>query len=97
VHGVLERREEDMSKLGEVARALRQHLALIDADARVSDLTSDEIALLGQAAIEAMREPTSRMVSEGESAASFGIGKPVDDEAIPRVWRAMIGAAMEAK
>jgi hypothetical protein len=34
-------------------------------------------------------EPTPRMVSEGESAATVGIGKPNDDEAIPRVWHAM--------
>lgn len=27
-------------------------------------------------------EPTERMCSEGESAASFGIGKPVTDDAI---------------
>lgn len=38
-------------------------------------------------------EPTARMISEGESAASFGIGKPVDDEALPRVWRAMLEAS----
>jgi hypothetical protein len=37
-------------------------------------------------------EPTPRMVSEGESAATVGIGKPNDDEAIPRVWRAMWAA-----
>jgi hypothetical protein len=39
-----------------------------------------------------LAEPTPRMVSEGESAASVGIGKPNDDEAIPRVWRAMWAA-----
>jgi hypothetical protein len=47
-----------------------------------------------RAAIAAMREPTSRMVNEGESAASFGIGKPNDDEAVPRVWFWMIDAAL---
>ena len=47
-----------------------------------------------RAAIEAMREPTEAMVASGESAASFGIGKPKDDDAIPRVWRWMIDAAL---
>lgn len=49
---------------------------------------------IARAAIEAMREPTDRMNSEGASAASFGIGKPTDEEAIPRVWHAMIDAAL---
>jgi hypothetical protein len=48
------------------------------------------------AAVEAMREPTARMVSEGESVASFGIGKPTDEQAIPNVWRAMIETALTA-
>ena len=38
-------------------------------------------------------EPTDLMASEGESAASYGIGKAEDDEAIRRVWRAMLAAA----
>lgn len=38
-------------------------------------------------------EPTSRMCAAGESAASFGIGKVNDDEAIKRVWRDMLAAA----
>lgn len=45
-------------------------------------------------AIEAMREPTPRMISEMESAASFGIGRPNDDEAVPRVWQWGIDAAL---
>ena len=48
-----------------------------------------------RAAIEAMMEPTPRMISEGESAASIGIGKPADDEALPRVWNWMIQAALK--
>ena len=47
-----------------------------------------------RAAIEAMREPTEAMVASGESAASFGIGKPKDEAAIPRVWRWMIDASL---
>lgn len=38
-------------------------------------------------------EPTRRMLDAGESAASFGIGKCADDEAMPRVWGEMIAAA----
>ena len=34
--------------------------------------------------------PSEGMVREGESAASFGIGKPTDDEALPRVWKSML-------
>lgn len=48
-----------------------------------------------RAAIEAMMEPTPRMISEGESAASFGIGRPHDDEAVPRVWEWMLQAALK--
>ncbi|QND42941.1 hypothetical protein HB770_20745 [Rhizobium leguminosarum bv. viciae] len=48
-----------------------------------------------KAAIEAMRTPTEAMISEMESAASFGIGKPNDDEAIPRVWQWGIDAALK--
>jgi len=50
---------------------------------------------IARAAIRAMREPSTAMIREGESAAPFGIGKPSDDEAIPRVWRAMINAALQ--
>ena len=39
------------------------------------------------------KEATGRMISEGESAASIGIGKPVDDEALPRVFSAMLAAS----
>ena len=39
------------------------------------------------------REPTPAILSAMESAASQGIGKPADDEAIPHVYRAMIAAA----
>lgn len=45
-------------------------------------------------AIEAMRAPSDRMISEGESAASIGIGKPRDGAALPRVWASMIDAAL---
>jgi len=38
-------------------------------------------------------EPDEKMRREGESAASFGIGKPHDDEAIRRVWQWMVRAA----
>jgi hypothetical protein len=47
-----------------------------------------------RAAIAAMREPTPLMVCLGESAASSGIGKPINEEALPRVWFAMIDAAL---
>lgn len=50
-----------------------------------------------RAAIEAMREPTELMISEGESACSLGIGKPCDDEALPRVWRDMVDAALHQR
>lgn len=39
--------------------------------------------------------PSEGMIEAGESAASVGIGKPVDEEALPRVWRAMLTAAIE--
>ena len=54
-------------------------------------------ARMAMAAIEAMREPSERMISEGESLASIGIGKPSDDEALPRVWRGMIDTALNEK
>ena len=38
-------------------------------------------------------EPTTGMISAGESAASVGIGKCNDDESLPRVWRAMLAAS----
>lgn len=38
-------------------------------------------------------EPTTGMLSAGESAASVGIGKCNDDESLPRVWRAMLAAS----
>lgn len=50
-----------------------------------------------RAAIEAMRDPLPEMISEGESLASIGIGKPSDDEALPRVWRGVIDAALKEK
>jgi hypothetical protein len=52
---------------------------------------------MAMAAIEAMREPSERMIAEGESLASIGIGKPSDDEALPRIWRGMIDAALNEK
>lgn len=52
---------------------------------------------VARAAIDAMREPTERMISEGESAAKVGIGKCCDDEALPRVWHWMIDAALAEK
>lgn len=33
------------------------------------------------------------MIAEGESAASFGIGRPTSDDAIPKVWSWMLAAA----
>lgn len=54
-----------------------------------------DIRGLARAVIEAMREPTARMISEGESAASIGLRKPTDDEGVPRVWRYMIDAALK--
>jgi len=47
------------------------------------------------AALKEIENPTARMISEGESAATVGIGKPVDEEAIPRIWRAMHAAAFK--
>lgn len=44
--------------------------------------------------IESMRKSSARMVIEGESAASIGIGKSSDEEALPRAWHAMIDAAL---
>lgn len=46
-----------------------------------------------RAAIEAMREPTEAMVGEGKAAPTYGDG--VSD--IPKVWRAMIDAALVDK
>ncbi|MBT1154353.1 hypothetical protein J1C56_01980 [Aminobacter anthyllidis] len=46
-------------------------------------------------AIEEMRNPTIAMVAEGESAATFGIGKPADDVAVLRVWQWMIDEALK--
>jgi hypothetical protein len=39
------------------------------------------------------REPTEHMIAEGESAASFGIGKPTTEGAIKLVWEWMLKAA----
>jgi hypothetical protein len=72
-----------MSMIERVEKAI---LTALQKEAAPSDLA--------RAAIEAMREPTEAMVASGESAASFGIGKPKDDAAIPRVWRWMIDAAL---
>jgi hypothetical protein len=48
-----------------------------------------------RATLEGLRDNVSeRVISEGESAASIGIGKPSDDEAMPRVWKAMINQAI---
>lgn len=58
-----------------------------------------EAALLTAASVEPVAwrlvpiEPDEKMRREGESAASFGIGKPHDDEAIRRVWQWMVRAA----
>lgn len=76
---------------------------IVDAAASASDAESRAFDLEMQSAAEAFAgqlfaagfaivpvEMTPRMASEGESAASVGIGKPVDDEAIRRVYRVMI-------
>jgi hypothetical protein len=73
-------------KLDQVAKAISE------AD---DSWDGEDYRVLARAAIEAMREPTDRMVSEGESAASFGIGKPTSEDAIPRVWSEMIDAALK--
>lgn len=39
--------------------------------------------------------PTDSMRRQGESAASFGFGKPYDDEAILRVWEWMLATTPE--
>lgn len=54
---------------------------------------------IARAAIRATLEhlkdhPSERVICEGESAASIGIGKPSDDEALPRVWKAMLSQAL---
>lgn len=56
----------------------------------------DEATAKARRVIEAMREPTERMIVEGESAASVGIGKPTDEHALPRVWQYMIDAAISS-
>lgn len=43
------------------------------------------------------REPSEAMINAGESAASFGIGKPTSDDAIPRVWEWMIEASLSER
>lgn len=78
-----------------VAKAI--HGAYWDEDWYRMDPNGVERALTLQqarAAIEAMREPNTAMIAQGESAASFGIGQPTDEEAIPRVWHWMIDAAL---
>lgn len=79
-----------MSMIAKVAKAIEDNIA-----AALPDGFQMDYHYAAVAAIQAMREPTERMVSEMESAASFGIGRPVDDEAIPRVWTWAIDAALK--
>lgn len=58
------------------------------------DMPDDTPLVIARIVLKALREPTPRMISAGESAASEGIGKPVDDEALPRIWQSMIDAAL---
>ncbi len=48
-----------------------------------------------RAGMEALMNPSARMIAEGESAASFGIGKPTSDDTIPKVWQWMLRAALD--
>jgi hypothetical protein len=76
-----------------VEKAVRS--AFTDAELNNPRISFEQLtSILTRAAIEAMRQPTEAMIAEGESAASFGIGKPTDDEAVTRVWQCMIDAAL---
>lgn len=57
----------------------------------VAKIALEAIATKGYAIVPI--EPTARMISEEESAASFGIGKPTSADAIPMVWEWMLAAA----
>lgn len=43
--------------------------------------------------VAAPEKATKRMIAEGESAASYGIGKPSSEDDIPMVWDRMVSAA----
>jgi len=77
----------------EVAKAIRGNFhGLVKAG--LSDETWNDIARAALATVaKALENVTPGMVANGESAASIGIGKPVDDEAIPRIWSAMLAAS----
>ena len=57
---------------------------------KIADALSAKLRELGLKIVPV--EATEEMVSMGTSAAIFGIGKPVDDAAVPRVWSAMVDA-----
>jgi len=48
-----------------------------------------------RAVLLALREPDERMCGEMENAATVGIGKCIDDEAIKRVWRAGVDSILK--
>jgi len=60
-------------------------------DLKTGNAILSEIAAAGYAVVPV--EPTPKMIAEGESAASFGIGKPTSDDAIPMVWKWMLSAS----
>lgn len=62
-------------------------------EAAIAASPSSQTAGVAEGFVMVPVEPTEAMVSAGESAATFGIGKPTDADAVPFVWRAMIRAA----
>lgn len=70
----------------------RRLLNDVDDDLHDEIATAIVAAALGDGVV-VPREPTAEMISAGESAAKVGIGKCEDDEAMPRVYRAMLQAA----
>jgi hypothetical protein len=77
----------------EVAKAIHESNRIVPWEQTCQqDLAYERADAAIKAVLEALKEPTPRMISEGESAASVGIGKPADDEAITRVWREMLTA-----
>lgn len=82
-----------MTMIERVARAIAE---VAFAETHEGDAASewDRVVPLARAAIQAMREPTDKMIAQMESAASIGIGRPNDEKAIPRLWGWAIDAAL---
>lgn len=80
-----------------VARAMDIALRAMESNARVSELTDDEVRALTDAAIrtvlERLREPTSAMVRAGGPHLWAGSRIEADAKAID-VWQAMLDAAV---